>query len=122
MRRVQQTLIGLGLATATILLSGCGSMKIGRILADPTRYHNRSVRVEGTVNRSVGAMVAGFYEVQDETGKIYVVSTGGTPTKGARVKVSGRVNSGVTVMGKSFGTVLRESDRKVTGIASLPRP
>lgn len=97
-----------------VFLSACGSTKIGRVLADPARYTNRNVTVEGRVTQSVGAFVAGVYQVEDETGKIYVLSAGrGVPSKGARVKVSGNVTPGLNVMGKSFGTTIRERDHKV---------
>jgi len=101
------------LIPAALLLTGCGSTRIGRILADPSRYQNRNVSVEGRVTNVVGALVAGVYEVEDESGKIYVLSSRGVPTKGARVKVDGTVTPGVNVMGKSFGTTIRERDHKV---------
>lgn len=99
---------------AAVFLAGCGPVKIGRILADPTRYSNKPVRVEGKVENSYGALVAGFYQVQDDTGKIYVISTrSGVPSKGSKVKVRGTVVSGVTFGGRSFGTAIRESSHKV---------
>jgi hypothetical protein len=102
------------LIPAVIILSGCGSTKIGRILADPGRYQNRSVTVEGNVTNVVGAYVAGVYQVEDETGKIYVVSMGrGVPNKGVRVRVNGNVTPGLNAMGKSWGTAIRERDHKV---------
>jgi hypothetical protein len=101
------------LIPAALLLSGCGSTKIGRIMADPTRYHNRNVSVEGRVTNVVGAFVAGLYEVEDDTGKIYVLSSRGVPAKGVRVKVDGNVTPGLNVMGKSWGTTIRERDHKV---------
>jgi hypothetical protein len=96
-----------------LLLSGCGSVRIAQIKADPTRYRNKTVTVDGRVTNSFGALVAGFYEVEDETGKIYVVSRSGVPSKGARVSVKGTVMNGVTVMGKSFGTTIQERNHKV---------
>ena len=101
------------LIPAALILSGCGSTKIGRILADPTRYNSRSVAVEGRVTQVVGAFVAGLYQVEDETGKIYVLSSRGVPTKGVRVKVEGNVTPGLNVMGKSWGTTIREREHKV---------
>ncbi|HUS07123.1 MAG TPA: hypothetical protein VMZ52_12530 [Bryobacteraceae bacterium] len=98
----------------SLILAGCGTTKIGRILNDPMRYANRNVRVEGTVTNVVGAFVAGVYQVQDDTGKIYVLSTGrGTPGKGVRIRVDGNVTQGVNVMGRSFGTTIRETNHKV---------
>lgn len=101
-------------AAAAMFLSACGATKIGRINMDPMHYRNRTVTVEGTVTQSVGALVAGGYQVQDDTGKIYVISTAsGVPPKGARVKVSGTVTPGLTFMGKSLGTTIREQRHKV---------
>lgn len=106
--------ISLLIVPAALLLTGCGSTRIGRIISDPARYQNRDVTVEGRVTNVVGALVAGVYEVQDDSGKIYVLSTrGGVPTKGARVQVKGNVTPGVNVMGRSFGTTIRESHHKV---------
>ena len=106
----------LQLLTLTLLatvVAGCGPTKIGRVLQDPARYSNRSVTVEGRVTQSVGAFVAGVYQVEDETGKIYVLSSRGVPSKGARVKVEGTVTPGLSLMGKSIGTTIRERDHKV---------
>jgi hypothetical protein len=101
------------LVPAALLLTGCGTQRIGRILQDPSRYTNRNVTVEGRVTNSVGAFVAGVYQVEDESGKIYVLSSRGVPAKGAMVKVDGTVTPGVNVLGKSFGTTIRERDHKV---------
>jgi hypothetical protein len=101
------------LALGAMISAGCGTTRIGRVLNDPGRYHNRNVTVEGTVTNSIGAFVAGVYQVEDSTGKIYVLSNRGVPSKGARVKVEGTVTPGVNVMGRSFGTTIRERDHKV---------
>jgi hypothetical protein len=99
---------------AALLLGGCASsVKIGRILDEPTRYQNRTVRVDGTVDRSFGAIVTGVYQVQDNTGKIYVLSNSGVPRTGSRVSVKGRVMSGVTLGTNSFGTTIREQSHHV---------
>lgn len=101
------------LVPAALLLTGCGTVRIGRILNDPARYQNRNVTVEGRVTNVVGAIVAGVYQVEDDSGKIYVLSSRGVPNKGVRVKVDGTVTPGVNVMGRSFGTTIRERDHKV---------
>jgi len=101
-------------AVAGLLLTGCATTRIGRITADPSRYRNRDVRVEGSVTNAFGALGAGGYQVDDGSGKIYVLSTGsGVPSKGSRVLVSGTVINGATVMGKSYGTAIREQKHKV---------
>jgi hypothetical protein len=97
---------------AMLVLSGCDT-NIGRINMDPSRYHNRTVRVSGRVVNSVGALGTGGYQIEDGTGKIYVISGTGVPARGSRVTVTGRVQSGVTLLGRSFGTAIREEHHKV---------
>lgn len=110
--RGRRLLIG-GAALLVLFLSGCAT-KIGNILADPARYNNRNVTVQGNVTHSVGLLVAGGYQVDDNTGKLIVLSNGPTPPKGSRVRVSGRVQSGVTLMGKSYGTTLRQERVRIS--------
>ncbi len=96
-----------------VFLSGCSAVKIGRVLDEPMRYRNRTVRIEGEVDRSFGALVAGVYQVQDDTGKIYVISASGIPRAGVKVTVKGRVQEGITFGNRSLGTVLREESHQV---------
>ena len=98
-----------------LLLSSCGYTKIGKITADPARFRNQTVRVEGRVTNSFGALSVGGYQIQDDTGKIFVLSNRGVPSSGAKVAVSGTVIEGVTVMGRSFGTTIQEHDHRVQG-------
>ena len=57
---------------AATLLAGCAPLKIGRINADPSRFRNQTVHVTGTVTNSVGLLGKGGYQIEDETGRIYV--------------------------------------------------
>lgn len=88
--------------------------EIGKINADPDRYFDKEVGVAGTVTDSYGVpFVGGAYELDDGTGKIWVVTErGGVPSKGARIGVKGRVFSGPALRGRTFGTAIRESDRR----------
>ncbi len=104
----------LPLAGLLLFLSGCGTTKIGRILDEPTRYRNRNVTVEGRVDRSFGAIVTGVYQVEDNTGKIYVLaSRGGVPRRGTNVRVTGRVQQGITIGNRAIGTVITEDRHKI---------
>lgn len=96
-----------------VLLSACGSIKIGRIVADPTRYRNRQVSVTGTVVTGVGVLGKGGYQIEDETGRLYVISTTGIPSRGSRVTVTGTVHSGANVLGTNLGTAIRENHHRV---------
>ena len=80
--------------TGAIILTGCGSVKIGRINSDPSRYRNQTVHVSGTVVNSVGLLNTGGYQIEDDSGKIYVISRTGVPSRGSRVTLTGRVMPG----------------------------
>jgi hypothetical protein len=103
-------LMGLGLAS-------CAPTKIGDILADPGAFRGKEVSIAGTVTNSMGGSIgpisAGAYEIDDGTGKLWVISEKrGAPSRGARVGVKGHVSQSVTIMGRNFATVVQESDRR----------
>lgn len=100
----------------TLLLTACpSSTSISKINGDPARYKNKEVAVVGRVTDSYGIMGTGAYELDDGTGRIWVATTRGVPAKGSKVGVKGHVHSSFAIAGRSFGTVLEESDRKVQG-------
>jgi hypothetical protein len=98
---------------AAMLLAGCAPMTIGRINADPSRFQNRTVHVSGTVTNSVGVLGKGGYQIDDGTGKIYVVSGKGVPSSGSTVEVTGRVSPGVQVLGTPVGVAIREQSHRM---------
>jgi hypothetical protein len=98
----------------TLLLTACERQKIGDITSDPSRFQGKDVSVAGEVTGfSVGALNMGLYQIDDGTGKLYVLSEKhGAPTKGAHIGVKGTVMPTFTFLGKNYATVLRESGRK----------
>jgi hypothetical protein len=54
----------------------------------------------------------GAYEIDDGTGRIWVVTRRGVPGRGARVGAKGHVYTGFNLSGRNLGTVLEESDRR----------
>lgn len=104
--------IGLGFS----LFTGCYySPSIAVIQHNPYRYQNKLVHLNGTVTRSAGVIVGGYYQVDDGTGTIAVLSHSSVPKSGTRVQLSGRVASGISVLGQNFGTVIQERDHKIAG-------
>src|SRR5215471_15986701 len=93
----------IAVSAGLLVLSACGSVKIARINADPSRFRDHTVQVTGTVTNSVGLIGTGGYQIEDETGKIYVVSKTGVPSKGAHVTVTGTVLPGAQVLGQPMG-------------------
>ena len=110
----------LGLASAilvgALLVSACPEKEtISRINADPGRYRNKEVGIAGTVTDSFGVLGNGAYEIDDGTGRIWVVTTRGVPARGSQVGAKGKIYTGLSWGGRSFGTVLQETDRKAKG-------
>jgi hypothetical protein len=96
-----------------MLLSACTSVRIAQIKSDPTQFRNKTVRVDGTVTTAFGVLSTGVYEIEDETGRIFVVSNRGVPSQGAQVRVEGSVFSGATVAGRALGVAIRENKHTV---------
>lgn len=100
----------------TLLFTACPSQtNISKINADPARYRNKEVGIVGRVTDSYGIPGFGAYEIDDGTGRIWVVTRRGAPARGSRVGTKGHVQTGVTYGGRSYGTVLEETGRSTRG-------
>jgi len=94
-------------------LVACERVKIGEVNADPGRFMHKEVGVAGTVTQSIGALGRGIYQLDDGTGKLWILANSrGVPSKGARVGVKGHVVPTITFLGINYATVLEESDRR----------
>jgi hypothetical protein len=93
-----------------LFLVACGTTKIADVNHDPGRYAGKEITISGRVSTSVGIFKQGAFEVDDGTGKMWVLSDQfGVPAQDASVKVTGTVESGATIAGQPFGTILRET-------------
>ena len=116
MQRLKKAAAFCVLLTGTILLTACPSQtNISKINADPDRYRGKEVGIAGTVTNSYGALGNGAYEIDDGTGKIWVATRRGVPSRGSRVGAKGYVHNGFSFAGRSFGTVMEETDRRTKG-------
>lgn len=100
-------------AILAISFAGCAlrTPRIGELRANPGRYYNKTVSVEGVVTSSWGVPLLPYrlYKVDDGSGELTVVAQGGRiPTKGARVRVKGRVNELATFGGTAVGLHLQQ--------------
>ena len=93
-----------------VLLVACGTTRISDVNQDPGRYAGKEITISGRVSTSVGIFKQGAFEVDDGTGKIWVLSDRfGVPAQDTSVKVSGTVETGATIAGQPLGTILRET-------------
>ena len=102
---------------AIVLVSGCALTSrratVQELKYNPGRYQNRTVSIDGVVTSSWGVPLVPFkmYKVDDGTGEVTVLARSGrTPTRGAHVRVRGRVNEIGTFGGSSLGLHLQETD------------
>jgi membrane protein implicated in regulation of membrane protease activity len=115
-------IVALAILAVSTLVSACASRTINQVLADPSRYRDREVKLSGAVVDSYSLANRGAYRIDDNTGQLWVVSETGTPRKGARVTVSGTIREGFNLgslgdrinlpPGLGQGLVLMESSHK----------
>ncbi len=105
-------LLSLTLA-ATVVGCAARSARVAEIKQNPGRYDDRSVSVTGIVTSawSVPLVPYKFYKVDDGTGEITVLAgSGRAPTRGARVRVKGRIEDIATLGGNAIGLHIRQTD------------
>jgi hypothetical protein len=110
------------LVLGALVLSACATRSVNQILADPSRYRNREVRLSGSVVESYSFATRGAYRIDDQSGQLWVVSDRGVPRKGARVTVKGTIREGFNLgtlgdrinlpAGIGSGLVMMESSHK----------
>jgi hypothetical protein len=106
-------------ALFAVFTAACASgASVGQLKTNPGRYVDRNVTVHGTVTSSWGIPLVPLkmYQVDDGTGEILVVSDDDrVPSKGARVRVTGKVSEFAVFGGRSIGLHLRERDLDYSG-------
>ena len=106
----------LAVALALVLLvSGCAlrSPSIAELKYNPGRYQDRTVAVQGVVTSSWGVPLVPFrlYKIDDGTGEMTVIANNGrVPSRGARVRVKGRVSDVANFGGQALGLHLQQKD------------
>jgi hypothetical protein len=102
------------LLAAAFLLAACPSrVSIAQINRDPAHYAHKEIAIAGRVNGSFGALGTGVYQIDDGSGTMWVYSSNfGVPARGSEVAVIGQVQQGLMLGGRSFATIMRETERR----------
>ena len=103
------------LLTLALVIAACAARRpsIAELKFDPGRYQDHTVSVEGVVTSSWNVPLVPFklYRINDGTGEVTVVANSGrVPTKGARVRVKGRVSDIATLGGQALGLHIQQRD------------
>ena len=83
----------------TVLALGCElanrltATKIKNILDHPRNYENKGVTIYGTVVGGASLLVVKYFEIQDDTGTIRVVTDRVLPKRGEKLRVTGYIAS-----------------------------
>src|SRR5688572_13449992 len=108
----------LAAAAFAVFTAACATgASIGQVKTNPGRYVDRNVTVHGTVTSSWGVPLVPLkmFQVDDGTGEILVVTDDNRiPSRGARVRVTGKVGEFAMLGGRSIGLHLRERDLDYT--------
>lgn len=103
-----------GTLALAALLAGCAARTtVADLKFNPGRYEDKTVAIDGVVTSSWSVPLVPFrmYRIDDGTGEVTVVAQDGrVPTRGARVRVKGRVNEVATFGGQSIGLHIRQTD------------
>lgn len=107
--------VGIFLICLAVVISGCDAInsltatKIKDILDHPRDYENKEVTVYGTVTNAASLLVVKYFEIEDGTGTMRVVTDRLLPAKGEKLKVTGRME--VFEMGADRLVVLHEKSK-----------
>ncbi len=118
MKRISLVILAVLLAVGGLMVAGCKGdrIMISKILERPDYYRDRDVVVAGRVTETHAVNLfiaeAGAYQLDDGSGKIWVITKTGVPERGDELGVKGRVDGGVKLFGESFGSVIRETERR----------
>ena len=118
LNRVSRFAIVAALAALTSACAlGLRSPNIAELKSNPGRYQDRSVSVDGVVTSSWGVPLLPYrmYKIDDGTGEVTVLAQNSRslPTRGARVRVKGKVNEVAVFGGQALGLHLREESIKI---------
>ncbi len=98
---------------------GCKGTKtdrISRLLADPVAFASKDVTVAGRVTKvwdpSLGFLNIAAYQVDDGSGRIWVLSRNGAPSEGREVGLKARVRRDFKLGNEVLGAVLNEVERR----------
>ena len=102
------------LACAVFLTACPQQTSINQVNGDPARYRGKEILIVWTVTNSFGALGQGAYELNDDTGKIWVLTRRGAPSKGARVGAVGNITAsfGVGAISAALWRRLKDFDSR----------
>ncbi len=115
--KASSLLLGISLGLGLLVLPSCkplarfgiGVTEIQKVEAAPADY--QEVMIRGEVINQFSVLGRGAYEVQDDSGSLWILTQLGSPAMGDTVTVKGQAQDGITIGDQTFGVTLREIER-----------
>ena len=103
-----------GISLILILASSCANPKILNIKNNIEEFKNQDVTLNGEVIETLAIPVVrtGAYQLDDGSGRSWVLSTKNVPERGNQVIVTGTITVGVELGGKRFGVMVKETNKE----------
>ena len=99
--------IGLLFLAACDMAYSFNETKIKDVLDHPREFEGKDITLSGTVTNAVSLVLIKYYEIEDGTGSIKVVTDKLLPTRGEKLQVTGRMT--VVEVGTERWVLLREN-------------
>ncbi len=116
MKKILIIAVAVALLGILIFASGCTSTKISDILDNPDKYTGKEVSVSGKVTEKywvdIFGITAGACQIDDGSGKIWVITKQEPPKEGEKASARGSVEVAGKIGNRSFGTVIVEKAEK----------
>lgn len=101
------------IALTALFAAGCAlRTEIRQILADPRAYEGKLVTVDGEVTNAFSLVFIKYFELNDGTGTLGVVSDKPLPAKGQRLKVTGEVREAFSLGDRNITVLVEKSPGK----------
>ena len=103
-----------GISLILILASSCANPKILNIKNNIEEFKNQEVTLNGEVIETLAIpfVRTGAYQLDDGSGRIWVLSAKNVPERGNQVIVTGTITVGVELGGKRFGVMVKETNKE----------
>ena len=103
-----------GISLILILANSCANPKILNIKNNIEEFKNQEVTLNGKVIETLAIpfVRTGAYQLDDGSGRIWVLSAKNVPERGNQVIVTGTITVGVELGGKRFGVMVKETNKE----------
>ena len=103
-----------GISLILILANSCANPKILNIKNNIEEFKNQEVTLNGEVIETLAIpfVRTGSYQLDDGSGRIWVLSAKNVPERGNQVIVTGTITVGVELGGKRFGVMVKETNKE----------